>query len=169
MKQIINKHNKKVTTKKEVTVTPVCNCRVKDNCPLDRENCMKTNVVYKAVATTVANPDKTYIGVTEGPWKHRHSVHKTSFKYRDYTASTSLTDYVWKIKDEEVEMPQIKWTIEKTRQAYNNVSKRCILCLQEKLDIIEYNDQENLLNKRSELANRCVHANKFLLKNYKNS
>ena len=43
-----------------------------------------------------------------------------------------------------------------------------MLCLQEKIEIIEDPDQENLLNKRSELVNKCLHANKFLLKNYKN-
>ena len=41
-------------------------------------------------------------------------------------------------------------------------------CLQEKIDKIEYPVQKNLLNKRSELANKCIHANKFQLKNYKN-
>ena len=33
---------------------------------------MKTNVVYKGIATTTVNSEKTYIGITEGPWKHRH-------------------------------------------------------------------------------------------------
>ena len=79
-----------------------------------------------------------------------------------------MTDYVWRMKEEKAEMPKIKWTIEKTAPAYNNVSKRCMLCLQEKIEIIEHPDQENLLNKRSELVNKCLHANKFLLKNYKN-
>ena len=124
--------------------------------------------MYKGVASTKSNPDKTYLGITEGPWKGRNSVHKTSFKYRGYKARTSLTDYVWLMKDTKKEMPTIKWSIVKTAPAYNNISKRCYLCLEEKLAIIEYPDQENLLNKRSELVNRCRHQNKFLLKNYDN-
>ena len=51
---------------------------------------MKTNVVYKGIATTTVNSEKTYIGITEGPWKHRHSVHKTSFKNRNYPTRTSI-------------------------------------------------------------------------------
>lgn len=168
MTQIINKHNKKTTSSNETKTTAVCNCRDKEKCPLDGTNCMKTSVVYKGIAETTGNPDKTYIGITEGPWKHRHSVHKTSFKDRNYPARTTITDYVWKMKDEQAEMPNIKWSIEKTAPAYNNISKKCILCLQEKINIIEHPDQKNLLNKRSELINKCRHANKFLLKNYKN-
>ena len=73
------------------------------------------------------------------------------------------------MKENYLEMPRIKWSIIKTAPAYNNISRRCLLCLQEKVSIIEHVDQENLLNKRSELVNKCLHTNKFLLKNYVNS
>ena len=165
MNQIINKHNKKVITKKENNTANECNCRDKDKCKLNGK-CMTTNTIYKGVVSTTLNSNKEYIGITEGPWKYRHSVHKTSFKYKDYKARTTLTDYIWKIKENHAEMPIIKWSIIKTAPAYNNISKRCLLCLQEKLCIIEHEDQNNLLNKRSELVNKCLHTNKFLLKNY---
>lgn len=168
MVQIINKHNKKITSNNTSTVSQTCNCRNKDKCPLGGINCRKSNVVYKGTLSTSINPNKIYIGITEGPWKARHAVHKTSFTNRNYPTRTSMTDYVWKMKDEIGEMPKITWTIEKTAQAYNNISKKCNLCLQEKIEIIEYPDQKNLLNKRSELINKCRHENKFLLKNYKN-
>ena len=129
---------------------------------------MQNNTIYKGIATTSTNPDKIYIGITEGPWKQRHSVHKTSFKSKGYEARTTLTDYVWKMKEEQAEMPKIKWSIIKTAPAYNNISKRCALCLQEKLHIIEFPDQKNLLNRRSELVSKCRHTNKYLLKNFKN-
>ena len=168
MKQIINKHNKKILSQKTKTEsTNECNCKEKEKCPLDGKNCMKKNSVYKGIAMTSSNPDKTYIGIAEGHWKQRHSVHKTSFKYKDYEARTTLTDYVWKMKNEQTEMPKIKWSILKTAPAYNNIAKRCVLCLQEKMHIIEYPDQRNLLNKRSELVSKCRHMNKFLLKNFK--
>ena len=50
---------------------------------------------------------------------------------------------------------------------YSNISKRCLPCLHEKLAIINIKDQDNLLNKRSELMNKCGHEHKFLLSNYK--
>ena len=168
MMQIINKHNKKILSEKDSIPTNKCNCRIQSNCPLDGVNCQKTSVVYKGEVSTTSSPNKIYIGLTEGPWKARHAVHKTSFKDPLYTSRTSITDYVWQVKNQKHEIPTIKWTIEKTAPAYNNISKKCLLCLEEKMSIIEYPDQRNVLNKRSELVNKCLHQNKFLLKNYKN-
>ena len=45
-------------------------------------------------------------------------------------------------------------------------SKRCMLCLHEKYEILNYPDQEELLNKRSELVSKSQHVNKFILSNY---
>ena len=130
-------------------------------------NCRRLNTIYKGVASTTTNPDKNYIGITEGEWKNRHSVHKTSFNKRNHPARTTLSDYVWQMKDHHGENPNIKWSYIKTAPAYNNVSKKCALCLQEKLMILEFPDKDNLLNKRSEMVNKCRHQNKFLLKNFK--
>ena len=44
---------------------------------------------------------------------------------------------------------------------YSNISKKCLLCLHEKLKIINYPLPEELLNKRAELISKCRHANKF--------
>mgnify|MGYP006056151563 CR=1 FL=1 len=62
----------------------------------------------------------------------------------------------------------LNWSILKTAPAYSNISKRCVLCLQEKFEIIKHPNQNCLLNKKSELISKCRHENKFLLKNYKN-
>ena len=40
--------------------------------------------------------------------------------------------------------------------------KKCILCLHEKLEIVNYPHPEELLNKRSELVSKCQHTNKSL-------
>ena len=47
---------------------------------------------------------------------------------------------------------------------YSNISKKCFLCLHEKLVIITYPRQHELLNKRSEVFCKCLHENKYLLK-----
>ena len=39
--------------------------------------------------------------------------------------------------------------------------------LHEKYEILNYPDQEELLNERSELVSKCRHVNKFFLYNYK--
>ena len=41
------------------------------------------------------------------------------------------------------------------------------LCLAEKLWIINHNNDNNILNKKSELINKCRHLNNFLLKQVK--
>ena len=55
----------------------------------------------------------------------------------------------------------------KSVPAYTNLAKRCFLSLHEKLAIITYPNQEELLNKKSEFISKCRHENKFLLGNYK--
>ena len=73
------------------------------------------------------------------------------------------------MKDKYNEMPSLKWSIVKSIPGYSNISKRCLLCLHEKYEIINYPNQEELLNKGSELISECCHSNKYLLSNYKSN
>ena len=145
-------------------ITKNCNCRQQNICPLGG-NCLTKNVVYKCVVSSKNVPDKQYIGLTEGEWKKRFANHKQSFKNRKYSKDTMLSKYIWELKDEKTGNYILNWSILKTAPAYNNISKRCILCLQEKFEIIKHPNQNCLLNKKSELISKCRHENKFLLKN----
>ena len=58
----------------------------------------------------------------------------------------------------------IKWSIIKTSISYTGGSKRCNLCLEEKLSILKEKDN-CLLKKRSEIISACWHKNRFLVKN----
>ena len=49
--------------------------------------------------------------------------------------------------------------------AYRNRSKRCHLCLTEKLYLVRAK-RLSLLNKRTELISKCCHKNKFYLANF---
>ena len=73
------------------------------------------------------------------------------------------------MKDKYDITPSLKWYIIKSVPGYSNISKRCMLCLHEKYEILNYPDQQKLLNKRSELVLKCRHINKFLLSNYKSN
>ena len=53
-------------------------------------------------------------------------------------------------------MPNLKWSKVKSVPSYSNISKNCLLCLQEKLQIVNFEDQDHLLNKRSELISKFV-------------
>ena len=165
MGRIIKTHNKKLTTTKTTEILD-CNCRSKQNCPLNGL-CRSSSVIYKCIASVPNKPDKVYIGLTEGEWKKRHSGHKTSFKHKKHSNSTALSTYVWDIKEKQKIDPILSWSILKSVPAYSNITKRCLLCLHEKLEIISYENTDELLNKKSELISKCRHQNKFQLSNYK--
>ena len=95
--QIIKQHKKHVCTKKE-TKAPVCNCRNKNECPLNG-NCKVDNVIYKCtVSATKTFKQRAYLGIAENDWKQRYYNHKKSFKNIAYRHDTSLSSYLWDLK-----------------------------------------------------------------------
>ena len=79
----------------------------------------------------------------------------------------NISKYIWELKETSNLSPTLVWCIAKKVPPYSNISKKCLLCLHEELEIINYPRPDELLNKRSELIFKCRHANKFLLRNYK--
>ena len=72
---------------------------------------------------------------------------------------------MWTLKEENI-APIIEWEI--PNKVYGNPKQNmCILCLTEKLWIINFIHDSNYFNKNSELVNKCKHINKCLLKNVK--
>ena len=59
----------------------------------------------------------------------------------------------WNLKQQ---APRLTWEIKGQYKAYNPTLKKCNLCLNEKLAIIDDPDQ-NLLKKRSEAISQCWH------------
>ena len=162
MSSIIKNHNKKILNN-NTTPKNGCNCRQKDQCPLDN-NCLTTSVIYKAnVTTDKDNTGKNYIGLTEGTFKQRYTQHNLTFRNRKYANRTELAKHIWKLKDNK-ENYKINWSIISSASAYNNISKRCNLCITEKLHIIKADKARNL-NKRTELISKCRHENKYFLAN----
>ena len=165
MANVIKSHNKKATMSNEKSVA-ACNCRNKGDFPLDGL-CQTNDIIYKCVVSTKNMPEKVYLGTAEGDFKKRYYNHRKSFKNRLYECDTTLSKYIWEIRDKYAEEPTLKWSIVKRVPSYSNITKRCRLCLQEKFEIIKYPRPDELLNKRSELVSKCRHANKYLLCNYK--
>ena len=99
-------------------------------------------------------------------WKSRFYNHKLSFKHKRYSNKTTLSSYMWYLESVSSETPNLKWSILRCVPPYSNISKKCLLCLYEKLEIVPYQNLKELLDKRSELDCKCRYANKFLLKNY---
>ena len=161
--RIIKSHNKKLSFNQKQQKP--CNCRKKTDCPVQGD-CRKTSVVYQCDVTTPNTPKKTYIGLTERELKARINEHNSTFKNKSQQNSTTLSTYIWELKENGLN-PELKWSIIKQINSYNNITKTCKLCLYEKYAILNYPIQNDLLNERSELVSKCRHQNKFLLANYK--
>ena len=160
---IIKAHNKQISTSGTGTDSITCNCRKKDLCPL-QGNCQTTNIIYNAEVKE-NNNSQLYIGLTEPPFKLRYNNHTQSFKHEKHQNSTELSKHIWQLKRNKKPFT-INWSIASRAQSYNSESKRCNLCLTEKLHILNA-EKHSLLNKRPELISKCRHENKFYLCNFK--
>ena len=163
IKSIISKHNKALLSKQETPKTAQsCNCRDKKKCPMNG-NCLERAIVYKATIALRHN-QKQYIGLTENTFKTRYGNHKASLIHESKRSTTQLSQYFWNLKDtgENPSMDSIKWEIVQKSSPYACGSRKCDLCLSEKLQII-INRGQDLLNKRTEIANKCRHNAKFKL------
>ena len=61
-----------------------------------------------------------------------------SFNNEGHSTDTTLSKYVWEIKERFKIMPSLKWSIIKSIPAYSNISKKCQLRMQEKFEIVNY-------------------------------
>ena len=163
MKSIISSHNKKALKSVESTEqAKLCNCRVKNECPLNGE-CLTPAVVYKAL---VNNNDclREYTGCTEPEFKTRWRNHKSSFKTEWKRTDSKLSVYVWELREKYgINDPNITWSIHQRRSPYRCGSRKCDLCLSEKLAILKNDSGHPSLNKKSEIMDKCRHRSKFKL------
>ena len=167
VQSIINKHNKTVLDHPTNTSERTCICINKEKCPL-QEKYLTKNIMYKSTLTS--NQDnyqhKIYYGITETKFKQRYANHVKSFRHETYQSGTELTNGLWSMKNNNC-TPNVVWEILRLRkdQPYNPNTKRFSLCLNEKLKTARYKGH-NLLNKRPEIINKCLHRNKFALTLY---
>ena len=102
-----------------------------------------------------------YIWLTENDFKTRYRNHTTSFQHTKHRNSTELSKHIWTLKEKNIDH-FILWHILSSRSPYNSTSKRCNLCLKEKLLII-HQPELSSLNKRNEHVSSCHLRNKALL------
>ena len=87
--------------------------------------------------------------------------HSTTSKYQ---TDTELSNEYWNITSAN-KTSNISWEILRTHKSCNQSPKRCLLCVNEKLAIALYKD-DNMLNKRSDIISNCKHRNKYMLASY---
>ena len=95
-----------------------------------------------------------YVGSTHNPFKQRYYDHKSSFVHEIYRHKTSLSNYVWEVKNKFGIDLISKLEIERRCKGGD---RYCKLCMEEKLSIATYNKSKELLNQRSEIFNICTH------------
>lgn len=162
IKNTIDSNNRKIINKEATekdTNTKTCNCKQKNQCPLNG-SCLKNNLIYQATVTT-GTDTQTYIGLTANIFKTRYNAHMSSFRNNKQKHATELSKFIWHLKDSN-KIFNISWKILKHATSYKNTTKRCNLCLTEKFYILT-KPQLASLNRRSELMGTCRHARKFLL------
>ena len=114
----------------------------------DKYICFASNIVYQATVTSNTTTE-TYVGLATN-FKERYRNHTASFRNHKKKNENELSKYIWTLKNANKPF-SIKWRILRKCKPYNNISKKCNLCLSEKFFIICKNELCSL-NKRNELA-----------------
>ena len=143
-KRLLKSHNGKSESKP-------CNCRYNLSCPLNG-NCCNMAIVYQATVQT-NDQSKNYFGLCETEFKTRYYNHNHSYNSDSKRNATELSKFIWSCKDSGLN-PIISWKIVYHAIPYQHGGKICHLCLAEKYAILTANDAA-LLNKRTELVNKC--------------
>ena len=165
MARIIQSHNARVLNPFPTAPESSCNCRDPTSCPLDG-NCLTSCIVYKASVSVPDRPTKEYYGLTEGTFKTRFTAHKRSFRVEAHKQETELSKYIWALKNEGINDPSVTWSIVRRAAPYKCGSRRCDVCLSEKL-VIALSNPCNTLNSRAEIISTCRHRRKFRLSELK--
>ena len=118
------------------------------------------NILYQANITSFGENSETkvYYGICKTTFKLRNANYKKSFNHRNHKSDIGLSNEFWRIKDNK-HSANITWDILGRHQAYNTSTKRSSLRLNEKLKIALHRNN-NMINKRTEILNKCRHKNK---------
>ena len=162
MAKAVSGHNAKpLREDRPLDVQQMCNCRGgPQNCPVGGK-CLMEGVVYEATITQVPSGHKeTYTGVTARSFKVRFYEHNTDMRKVNSRIKSNLSSHVWDLKDSGINF-KVSWKTKERSSAYNSTTKKCRICLKEKLHIL-YKREGATLNRRSEIFNTCRHRTKNL-------
>ena len=169
MKTRVSRHNtQRLAAHRVQEAEPPCNC-TRITCPMPGQGlCRSKNAVYQATVTVEPREDvendvgevQTYTGATHD-FKERYYGHRTSMNNPNYRTDTSLSKFVWRLKDEGRSY-SIKWRIIDRGRTYRPSAKKCNLCLKEKYWLI-FHPEMGTLNDHSEIWTPCMHRHSTFL------
>ena len=163
IKNLIKLHNSKILNKGRYKTQRPCNFRIKESCPLNGK-CIHQCMVYKSEVSTNTTY-KEYYGISKGEFKSRYNSRTQSFRKISHINDTKLSKYLWTLKANGTDY-HLKWCIKSHASRYKCGTRRCDLCLTEKM-IIALGDPKVLLNKRTEVISKCRLRRKFVLNSVK--
>ena len=164
MSSIIPSNNKRLIRPR--TTKFVCNCRTRENCPLQNQ-CLTPNEIYQSDVENNKNKGiKIYFGLAETFFKERFRNHNKDIKHEQYRKITELSKYMCLLNKEQI-MCRIGWS--NLKKVYGEININfCPLWLAEKVHfIIEHSDGNRVLNIRDEFISGPRHQVKLLLKSFK--
>ena len=163
VKNLIKQRNSKTLNKDRDKMQRPFNCRIKESCPLNSK-CLHQCMVCKAEVSTNTTY-KEYYRASEKEFKPRYNNHKQSFRNISHGNDMELSKYLWTLKTNGTDY-HLKWGIKSYACRYKCGTRRCDLCLTEKM-IIALADSKFLFNKWTELIWKCRHRSKFILNSVK--
>ena len=95
MSSILISHIKKILAENEKQYE--CNCRNKNECPLENK-CLTPRVIYEAGVITLNTSRKFYIGLSDTPFKERYNNHQRDFRNKRCEKSIELSKYIWSLQ-----------------------------------------------------------------------
>ena len=128
----------------------MCNCRPG----------LADNLVYQATVKTQSD-EQSYVGLSSTTFKLRLGNHKKSLKNENYRRNTTLSSYIWSIK-EKGEVYDLKWKILGRAQPFSPISGVCNLCTLEQNHIL-FLPHVATLNPKEAANNHCLHRISMLL------
>ena len=162
MASVIQNHNSNLLKDPVASTAKECSCLQKSNCPL-AEKCLSECLVYHAqVDRSDINQTKNYHGTCEKNFKERYNNHTSSFGNECKEKSTELSIYIWELKNSSINY-DLKWSIAHKAQSYTGGTRKCDLCLTEKLAFMK-EDRDPQLNTCDEFVSKCRHMNKLTLR-----
>ena len=138
-----------------------CSCRDGSACPVGAR-CLRDNVVYRATVQHGGRAQR-YMGVAGDAFRAGCAGHRASFKHRTHRKRAELSNLMWDLKDGGISC-RLTWKLVAQAQPYKPGRMACNVCLCEKYNILI---NKNLINRKSELLNKCPHRRKYLTYNIK--
>ena len=142
-----------------------CNCKpnYRARCPMPGKCAVKNCVYVCEVTRDDTGQTESYIGASKN-FKRRWYTHNATFENEDHENPTTLSSYVWHLKNTGNPPTTLNWSVRDRAPPFNPITGYCRLCDLEKFYILTDREAASL-NQRTEFFSHCYHKQPQLLVN----